>query len=164
MKFSYWMSCKILCCYKNTEFNLNHWDWLQPCSRNLLLLTVLLRFIWILSLQLCVVESSSRSLQITRWSCVLRAIKQVRPSEFELECQHTIKSHGRQLARDHKHDWLILLLLVVIEITLNVINPFYRFVGEGMMGDLMYPLKENTVPIWAVPVSRNILLFKSYHS
>lgn len=77
---------------------------------------------------------------------------QVRPSAFELECQHTIKSHGRQLARDHKHDWLILLLLVVIEITLNVINPFYRFVGDGMMEDLMYPMKENTVPIWAVPL------------
>lgn len=76
---------------------------------------------------------------------------QVRP-ESQLECQHTIKSHGRQLARDHKHDWLILLLLVVIEITLNVIKPFYRFVGEGMMEDLRYPMKENTVPIWAVPL------------
>ncbi|KAH6814986.1 phosphatidic acid phosphatase 1 [Perilla frutescens var. frutescens] len=80
-----------------------------------------------------------------------RTMFQVRP-ESELECRHTIKSHGRQLARDHRHDWLILLLLVVIEITLNVINPFYRFVGEGMMEDLRYPMKENTVPIWAVPL------------
>lgn len=88
----------------------------------------------------------------------LHAFKQIRPSEFELECRHTIKSHGRKLARDHKHDWLILLLLVVIEITLNVIDPFYRFVGRGMMEDLMYPMKENTVPIWAVPVSINIIV------
>ncbi|KAL0430186.1 UNVERIFIED_CONTAM: Lipid phosphate phosphatase 1 [Sesamum radiatum] len=70
---------------------------------------------------------------------------------LELECQHTIKSHGGQLARNHKHDWLILLLLVVIEIILNVINPFYRFVGEDMMTDLKYPMKDNTVPVWAVP-------------
>ncbi|KAG6389913.1 hypothetical protein SASPL_151388 [Salvia splendens] len=81
-----------------------------------------------------------------------RTMLQVRPSQFELECRHTIRSHGRQLARDHRQDWLILLLLVVIEITLNVINPFYRFVGEGMMEDLMYPMKENTVPLWAVPL------------
>ncbi|KAL1553615.1 putative lipid phosphate phosphatase 3, chloroplastic [Salvia divinorum] len=81
-----------------------------------------------------------------------RTMFQVRPSQFELECRHTIRSHGRKLAGDHKHDWLILLLLVVIEITLNVINPFYRFVGEGMMEDLKYPMKENTVPIWAVPL------------
>ena len=88
----------------------------------------------------------------------ISAIKQVRPSQFELECRHTIRSHGRQLARDHRQDWLILLLLVVIEIALNVINPFYRFVGEGMMEDLMYPMKENTVPLWAVPVSRNVVV------
>lgn len=55
------------------------------------------------------------------------------------------------------HDWLMILGLVVIEILLNVINPFYRFVGEGMMTDLMYPLKPNTVPFWAVPVYAIIL-------
>lgn len=66
---------------------------------------------------------------------------------------HTIKSHGATVARSHKHDWLILLLLVVIEIVLNIIHPFYRFVGKDMMSDLRYPMKDNTVPIWAVPVS-----------
>lgn len=55
------------------------------------------------------------------------------------------------------HDWLILLLLVVIEVVLYVIHPFYRFVGKDMMTDLKYPLNENTVPVWAVPVS-----FSSY--
>lgn len=65
---------------------------------------------------------------------------------------HTIRSHGMQVARLHMHDWLILLLLVVIEVVLNVIEPFHRFVGEGMLEDLKYPLQDNTVPLWAVPV------------
>lgn len=63
---------------------------------------------------------------------------------------HTIKTHGAKVAKKHKHDWLILLLLVVIDIVLNVIHPFYRFVGKDMMTDLKYPLKDNTEPVWAV--------------
>lgn len=74
-----------------------------------------------------------------------------RTREVELGL-HTIKSHGTKVAKDHMHDWLILLLLVVIEIILNIIHPFYRFVGEDMMTDLKYPMKGNTVPIWSVPV------------
>ena len=66
---------------------------------------------------------------------------------------HTIRSHGVTVARTHMHDWLILMLLVLIEICLYVIHPFYRFVGKDMMTDLKYPLKSNTVPVWAVPVS-----------
>ncbi|XWS75506.1 hypothetical protein CRYUN_Cryun01aG0095200 [Craigia yunnanensis] len=50
------------------------------------------------------------------------------------------------------HDWLILLLLVVVEVVLYIIHPFYRFVGKDMMDDLRYPLKSNTVPVWAVPM------------
>ncbi|XP_029119267.1 lipid phosphate phosphatase 2 isoform X2 [Elaeis guineensis] len=65
---------------------------------------------------------------------------------------HTIKSYGIKVARFHMYDWIILLLLGVIEIILNVIDPFYRFVGKDMMIDLKYPLKSNTVPFWAVPV------------
>lgn len=65
---------------------------------------------------------------------------------------HTVKSHGVKVARVHMHDWLILLLLGVIELILNLINPFYRFVGVDMMKDLKYPLQDNTVPFWAVPV------------
>ncbi|XP_015942141.1 lipid phosphate phosphatase 2 [Arachis duranensis] len=65
---------------------------------------------------------------------------------------HTIKSHGATLARNHLHDWLILLLLIVIEVILFVIHPFYRFVGRDMLEDLKYPMKENTVPVWAVPL------------
>ncbi|KAK2986769.1 hypothetical protein RJ640_010994, partial [Escallonia rubra] len=65
---------------------------------------------------------------------------------------HTLRSHGVTVARTHMHDWLILMLLVVIDVILNVIHPFYRFVGKDMMADLKYPLKSNTVPLWAVPV------------
>lgn len=66
---------------------------------------------------------------------------------------HTIQSHGVTLARTHIHDWFILILLIAIMILLNMIHPFYRFVGKDMMSDLKYPLKSNTVPVWAVPVS-----------
>jgi len=65
---------------------------------------------------------------------------------------HTLRSHGTKVARVHMHDWFILLLLVGIEILLNVIDPFYRFVGKDMMADLKYPFKKNIVPMWAVPV------------
>ncbi|XP_010681726.2 lipid phosphate phosphatase 2 [Beta vulgaris subsp. vulgaris] len=72
---------------------------------------------------------------------------------------HTLRSHGVQVARIHMHDWLILFLLVVIDIALNVIEPFHRFVGKGMMEDLRYPLKGNTVPFWAVPFVAVLLPF-----
>ncbi|XP_027073235.1 lipid phosphate phosphatase 2 isoform X2 [Coffea arabica] len=65
---------------------------------------------------------------------------------------HTVRTHGVTLARKHMHDWLILMLLAAIVVILNVINPFYRYVGKDMMADLKYPMKENTVPVWAVPV------------
>lgn len=65
---------------------------------------------------------------------------------------HTLRSHGVRVARGHIHDWVILLLLVGIDIALNVIDPFYRFVGKDMMDDLKYPFKENTIPVWAVPI------------
>ncbi|RDY10562.1 Lipid phosphate phosphatase 1, partial [Mucuna pruriens] len=65
---------------------------------------------------------------------------------------HTIKSHGAALARNHVRDWLILVLLIIIEVVLFVIHPFYRFVGRDMMEDLKYPMKDNTIPVWAVPL------------
>ncbi|KAJ8545896.1 hypothetical protein K7X08_018479 [Anisodus acutangulus] len=65
---------------------------------------------------------------------------------------HTVRSHGITVARTHLNDWMILILLFVIVVLLNAIHPFYRFVGKDMMEDLKYPLKSNTVPIWAVPV------------
>ncbi|PON86996.1 Lipid phosphate phosphatase [Trema orientale] len=65
---------------------------------------------------------------------------------------HTIRSHGFQVLKIHKHDWLILVLLAGLDLGLNIIEPFHRFVGEDMMTDLKYPLKPNTVPFWGVPI------------
>ncbi|KAI3433198.1 acidPPc domain-containing protein, partial [Psidium guajava] len=78
-------------------------------------------------------------------------LKKERMDQVELG-RHTIKSHGAALAKNHMHDWLILLLLAVLEVILFIIHPFYRFVGKDMMTDLKYPMKRNTVPFWAVPV------------
>ncbi|KVH97606.1 lipid phosphate phosphatase 2-like isoform X1 [Cynara cardunculus var. scolymus] len=77
--------------------------------------------------------------------------QQGRVGEVELGAFY-MKSHGTTVARIHMHDWLILILLLIIEIVLNIIHPFYRFVGKDMMTDLRYPMKENTVPVWAVPL------------
>ncbi|GMY18459.1 lipid phosphate phosphatase 2-like [Fagus crenata] len=72
---------------------------------------------------------------------------------------HTVRSHGVAVLKIHMHDWLILLLLVVIDSILNLIEPFHRFVGEGMMTDLQYPFKSNTIPFWAVPIIAILLPF-----
>ncbi|CAL9031630.1 unnamed protein product, partial [Prunus brigantina] len=76
--------------------------------------------------------------------------------DFQLE-SHTLKSHGVKVAKVHKYDWLILLLLAAVDITLNVIEPFHRFVGEEMMTDLKYPFHKDTIPFWAVPIYAVIL-------
>lgn len=70
----------------------------------------------------------------------------------EILVSHTVRSHGARVAKDHKLDWLILLLLAIVDVALNVIEPFHRFVGEDMMSDLKYPLQDNTIPFWGVPV------------
>ncbi|KAM7271482.1 hypothetical protein ACFE04_030696 [Oxalis oulophora] len=77
-----------------------------------------------------------------------------------------VGTYGVKVARIHMHDWLILLLLIAIDIGLNLIEPFHRFVGEGMMTDLKYPLKANTIPFWAVPfiaVLLPIVVFLIYY-
>lgn len=65
---------------------------------------------------------------------------------------HTVRSHGVQVLKIHWHDWLILVFLAGLDLGLNLIEPFHRFVGEGMMSDLKYPLQDNTVPFWGVPI------------
>ncbi|XP_050228842.1 lipid phosphate phosphatase 2-like isoform X3 [Mercurialis annua] len=70
---------------------------------------------------------------------------------------HTARSHGIAVARTHMHDWIIFILLIGIVIILNVIHPFYRYVGKDMMTDLRYPLKSNTVPVWSIPLYTIVL-------
>ncbi|KAB2031907.1 hypothetical protein ES319_D05G336400v1 [Gossypium barbadense] len=75
-----------------------------------------------------------------------------RATEAAKRAEYPIRTYGTKVAWNHLHDWLILMLLVIIEVGLFVIHPFYRFVGKDMMGDLRYPMKDNTVPLWAVPI------------
>ncbi|AQK88215.1 Lipid phosphate phosphatase 2 [Zea mays] len=63
-----------------------------------------------------------------------------------------LKTHGGKVARLHRLDWAVLLLIAAADVGLNLVEPFHRFVGEDMLADLRYPLKSNTVPVWAVPV------------
>ncbi|KAM7479672.1 hypothetical protein LguiA_027885 [Lonicera macranthoides] len=65
---------------------------------------------------------------------------------------HSIQYHGTKLARIHMQDWLILVLLGVIDGLLNYVEPFHRYIGKDMMTDLKFPFKEDTVPMWAVPI------------
>lgn len=87
---------------------------------------------------------------------------QEKMADIQLCNTHTLGSHGLKVARVHIHDWFILLLLVGIEVLLNAIDPFYRFVGKDMMTDLKYPFKKSTVPLWAVPV-RILFHLVRYH-
>ncbi|GJM97985.1 hypothetical protein PR202_ga14956 [Eleusine coracana subsp. coracana] len=51
--------------------------------------------------------------------------------------QHVyLKTHGTRVARVHLSDWVVLVLLVVIDGVLNIIEPFHRFVGEDMIPGL----------------------------
>eukprot|EP00250_Pteridium_aquilinum_P015961 c22860_g1_i3 orf=164-1243(+) len=64
----------------------------------------------------------------------------------------TLRGASYKLLRFHLHDWLAIFGLAILDGILNIINPFYRFVGKSMIGDYMYPLKGNTIPFQAVPV------------
>lgn len=63
-----------------------------------------------------------------------------------------LRTHGKQVARLHLFDWIVLLLLVAMYAVLGMVQPFHRFVAEDMMASLRYPMKGNTVPSWAVPI------------
>lgn len=67
---------------------------------------------------------------------------------------HTVKSHGLKVAREQLRDWLILVLLGIIDIVLNVLEPFHRYIGPDMLTDLTFPFYQDTIPMWAVPVSK----------
>lgn len=68
------------------------------------------------------------------------------------EIVSTCRAAVYKLFRFHMHDWLAILGLAILDGVLNIIHPFYRFVGETMIVDYMYPLKPNTVPFLVVPV------------
>ncbi|WVZ79397.1 hypothetical protein U9M48_026977 [Paspalum notatum var. saurae] len=63
-----------------------------------------------------------------------------------------LRTHGKAVARVHLLDWVVLLLLVAMYGVLGLVQPFRRFVAQDMMASLRYPMKDNTVPSWAVPI------------
>ena len=50
-------------------------------------------------------------------------------------------------------DWIFLVLLAILTGGLEALKPFQRYVGAYQLTFLMYPLRGDTVPNWAVPVS-----------
>ena len=106
--------------------------------------------------------SYSGAVLLKNANALMSALQQNGMQQVQLG-SHTVRSHGVVVVRTHMHDWLILMLLVLLEIILYIIHPFYRFVGKDMMTDLKYPLKSNTVPVWAVPVSLSDIII-SMHS
>ncbi|KAL2333012.1 hypothetical protein Fmac_014225 [Flemingia macrophylla] len=76
------------------------------------------------------------------------------------------QSPGSKLALSHKQDWLILVLLAATDGLLNLVEPFHRYVGKDMMTDLMFPFKEDTIPMWGVPILSiivPILIFVAFY-
>ncbi|KAH7292471.1 hypothetical protein KP509_29G070500 [Ceratopteris richardii] len=71
---------------------------------------------------------------------------------LEIPVIRTLGGATYELFIFHIRDWVALLTLAILVLVLNIIDPFNRFVGETMMGNLMYPLQPNTVPVAAVPV------------
>ncbi|MFS7996602.1 putative phosphatidate phosphatase [Helianthus anomalus] len=70
----------------------------------------------------------------------------------------TISSHGKEVLKEHAHDWAVLLLLGLTDFFLNMIEPFHRYVAQDMMTDIKYPFYEkDTIPMWAVPFYAGIL-------
>ncbi|KAL8253353.1 hypothetical protein R6Q59_037046 [Mikania micrantha] len=71
---------------------------------------------------------------------------------------HTIMNHGKEVLKEHSHDWVVLLLLALTDFFLNMIEPFHRYVAADMMTDMKYPFYEkDTIPMWAVPIYAGIL-------
>lgn len=52
--------------------------------------------------------------------------------------------------RYHLRDWIVIIICIILDAILNVIHPFYRFVGQNNIE--RYPHKKNTVPLWSVPI------------
>ncbi len=65
------------------------------------------------------------------------------------------------LIKYHWTDWVCLVILIIIEIILEVIHPYKRYVGPKnfVTGELLYPMHSQTIPFYAVPVSFKVFPF-----
>ncbi|XP_074330888.1 putative lipid phosphate phosphatase 4 [Apium graveolens] len=83
------------------------------------------------------------------------------------DSQHGANSYVLKLVRRHRHDWLTLVLLGLIDGLLNLIEPFHRYLSEEMLTpDIKYPYHHDTIPMWSVPIYAYllpILLFLLYY-
>ncbi|BBN15092.1 diacylglycerol diphosphate phosphatase / phosphatidate phosphatase [Marchantia polymorpha subsp. ruderalis] len=70
-----------------------------------------------------------------------------------------------QLFKHHLKDWLVIVLLIILDVVLNIIHPFNRYVGSMNIDSVRFPHKKNTVPVWSVPIYAvllPILIFIGY--
>jgi diacylglycerol diphosphate phosphatase/phosphatidate phosphatase len=75
------------------------------------------------------------------------------PSSVDIN-EHTDLKLGK-LFLHHWKDWVFVVFLIIMEVVLNVIHPYKRYLGKEMFvtGEYMYPLMKQTVPAAAVPVT-----------
>ncbi|WOG86441.1 hypothetical protein DCAR_0205646 [Daucus carota subsp. sativus] len=68
------------------------------------------------------------------------------------ESQFGANSHVLKLVRRHRHDWVVLILLGLIDGMLILIEPFHRYLSEEKLTpDIKYPFHHDTIPMWVVP-------------
>jgi hypothetical protein len=83
------------------------------------------------------------------------ASRAVENSAPEMKLFGTVKYHIR--------DWSIIIVCIILDVILNVIHPYKRFVGQYNFlysQTLRYPLKGETVPTWALVVRVLSLSYK----
>jgi len=55
-------------------------------------------------------------------------------------------------------DWIVVLVLAVLFVTLEVsVPPYVRYITPNQVDSLKYPEKSNSVPVWAVPLIGTVL-------
>ncbi|KAI4367016.1 hypothetical protein MLD38_022803 [Melastoma candidum] len=94
-------------------------------------------------------EQKSDKYEVLNIHVQLTLIKEMR--RFRLGSR-VMRMSGVALARTYVYDWMILMLLLVILLLLQFVEPFPRFVGKDTIRDFKYPLEGDTVPFWAVPM------------
>ena len=78
------------------------------------------------------------------------------------ESQFGANSHVLKLVRRHRHDWVVLILLGLIDGMLILIEPFHRYLSEEKLTpDIKYPFHHDIIPMWAVPVRSSSLNYCS---
>jgi hypothetical protein len=83
-----------------------------------------------------------------------------RRGQMEPDASRAVENTGPELklfghVKYHVGDWTIIIVCIILDVILNLIHPFNRFVGKYNFeydASLRFPVKANTVPFWAVPI------------